>query len=286
MRACTRERVPRCSLRARGGSSPCSPCRVEGVGTKGVPPQRRPKRPCRAGRRTKGRQEGGGESWLLPLAASRVSLPCAVLGWQSVARTNGRTYGRPAGQREQAEGRHIAGEWLTYQQTGERLGISSEAARQRARRLRWRHQRGNDGRTLVQLPEGEEPSAPVHQTVQTGVQPPVQPTVQPVGEAVVLRELVDVLRTQLAKAETRADEDRVQLRVERERSAAAERQVTKLRALVDNELTELRTQMNQARMTLRDPGAVVPPMTRARLPLTQWLLRFLVQRRHPGSRRS
>ena len=56
----------------------------------------------------------------------------------------------------------------------------------------------------------------------------------------VLRELVDVLRTQLAKAESRADEDRAQLRVERERSTAAERQVVELRALVDNELVALR----------------------------------------------
>jgi hypothetical protein len=69
--------VPRCSLRARGGSSPCSrpkpgaargcarlpvpapsgaalalrcaPCRVGGVGTKGVPPQRRPRGPAGSG---------------------------------------------------------------------------------------------------------------------------------------------------------------------------------------------------------------------------------------------
>lgn len=166
------------------------------------------------------------------------------------------------------------------------MGISSEAARQRARRLHWRHQRGNDGRTLIQLPEGEKPPAPVRQTVQTGVQSPVQPVIQPAREAVVLRELVDVLRTQLAKAETRADEDRAQLQVERERSARAERQVTELRALVDNELTELRAQMNQARMTLHDPNAVAPTAAGTRHPLTQWLSRFLVQRRHPGPRRA
>ncbi len=184
---------------------------------------------------------------------------------------------------ERVEGQHIAGEWLTYQQTGERLGISSEAARQRARRLRWRHQRGNDGRTLIQLPEGEEPRAPVHPTVQTGVQPPVQPPVQPVGqtagEAAALRELVDVLRTQLAKAETRADEDRAQLRVERERSAAAERQMVGLQALVNDELAELRAQMNQARVTLHGPDAVAPTAAGTRHPLAQWLSRFLVRRR-------
>ena len=101
----------------------------------------------------------------------------------------------------------------------------------------------------------------------------------------VLRELVDVLRTQLAKAEARADEDRAQLRVERERSAAAERQAVELRALVDNELAELHAQMEQARMTLHGQDAVVPMAARTRHPLTQWLSRLLVQRRRPGPRR-
>lgn len=181
------------------------------------------------------------------------------------------------------EGRHIAGEWLTYQQTGERLGISSEAARQRARRLRWRHQRGNDGRTLIQLPEDEKARVPVYLAVQTGVQLPVQPPVhpvgQPVGEVVALRELVDVLRTQLARAETRADEDRVQLRVERERNAMAERQVVELRALVGDELAELRVQVNQARVTLHGPDAVAPRATGTHHPLARWLSRLLVRRR-------
>ena len=193
---------------------------------------------------------------------------------QEAVRTVGQT-----GQHERVEGRHITGEWLTYQQTGERLGISPEAVRQRARRLHWRHQRGNDGRTLIQLPESEEPRTPVRLTVQTGVQPPVQPVGQSTGEAAALRELVDVLRTQLAKAETRADEDRAQLRVERERNAAAERQVIELRALVDNELVELRAQMNQARVTLHGPHAVAPMAARTRHPLAHWLSRFLVQRR-------
>ena len=100
-----------------------------------------------------------------------------------------------------------------------------------------------------------------------------------------MRELVDMLRTQLAKAESRADEDRAQFRVERERSAAAERQVVELRALVDNELAELRAQMNQARMTLHGSDAVAPTAAGTRHPLTEWLSRLLVQRRRPGPRR-
>ena len=44
-------------------------------------------------------------------------------------------------------------EWLTYTQAGARFGLSADAARMRAHRLGWRTQPGNDGRTLVQVPD-------------------------------------------------------------------------------------------------------------------------------------
>ena len=44
-------------------------------------------------------------------------------------------------------------EWLTYAQAGARFGLSADAIRMRAHRLGWRTQPGNDGRTLVQVPE-------------------------------------------------------------------------------------------------------------------------------------
>jgi hypothetical protein len=43
--------------------------------------------------------------------------------------------------------------WLTYAQIGERFGLAAEAARTRVRRLGWRTQPGNDGRTLVLVPD-------------------------------------------------------------------------------------------------------------------------------------
>lgn len=46
------------------------------------------------------------------------------------------------------------GEWLSYQDAGERLGISGEAARQRALRGHWPRRRSNEGATLIQIPEG------------------------------------------------------------------------------------------------------------------------------------
>jgi hypothetical protein len=44
-------------------------------------------------------------------------------------------------------------DWQTYAQAGERFGVSAEAVRLRARRLGWRTQPGNDGRTLVLVPD-------------------------------------------------------------------------------------------------------------------------------------
>jgi hypothetical protein len=40
-------------------------------------------------------------------------------------------------------------EWLSYQEVANRLGVTPEAARSRAKRLGWRRQMGNDGRALV-----------------------------------------------------------------------------------------------------------------------------------------
>ena len=46
------------------------------------------------------------------------------------------------------------GEWLTYEQVAERLGVTPEAIRQKAIRGRWHRSRGNDGKARVRLPEG------------------------------------------------------------------------------------------------------------------------------------
>ena len=41
-----------------------------------------------------------------------------------------------------------ASEWLTYEQAAERLGVTPEAARQKAIRGRWQRSRGNDGKAV------------------------------------------------------------------------------------------------------------------------------------------
>jgi hypothetical protein len=44
-------------------------------------------------------------------------------------------------------------DWMTYAEIGKRFGLGAEAARTRVRRLCWRTQPGNDGRTLVLVPD-------------------------------------------------------------------------------------------------------------------------------------
>jgi hypothetical protein len=77
-------------------------------------------------------------------------------------------------------------EWLTYAQAGEKFGLSPEAIRLRARRFGWRTQPGNDGRTLVIVPE----DADVQRRLRpTGVLPSSAPTKrtgaprQPIGNS-------------------------------------------------------------------------------------------------------
>jgi hypothetical protein len=65
-------------------------------------------------------------------------------------------------------------EWETYAAAAERLNTSTEAIRLRARRLRWRTQRSNTGRTLVMVPD--DAAVPARPSVQPDGQPPDQPT--------------------------------------------------------------------------------------------------------------
>jgi hypothetical protein len=51
----------------------------------------------------------------------------------------------------------VAETWLTYRELAQALGISAEAARQKAVRARWQRQRGNDGKARILVdPEAEK----------------------------------------------------------------------------------------------------------------------------------
>lgn len=109
-------------------------------------------------------------------------------------------------------------QWLTYQQAADLFGMSSEAVRQRARRLGWRTQRANDGKTLVLVP----PDTPVQPRVRPSVETPVQPGAQPPvqsPEIEVLSVVVNTLRDQLDKVQGQLDQERRQHMAERTRLA-------------------------------------------------------------------
>ena len=106
---------------------------------------------------------------------------------------------------------------------------------------------------------------------------------------------MQVLRAQLAKAERQAraaeaqaiakqertDEDRQQLRVERERSAAAEQEARELRRLLDTELDKLRGELAEARAASERPAAVpaAPAPAPGRSNALAWLRSVLARRR-------
>ena len=118
----------------------------------------------------------------------------------------------------------MAERWLTYQQAAEALGMTAEAVRHRARRLGWRTQPGNEGRTLVLLPEGEAVRPPVRSAVQTSVQ-----TGEVSDLAGVLKAQLERERERADKAEARAGQAEVEREAARIASARAESEAAALR---------------------------------------------------------
>jgi hypothetical protein len=104
-----------------------------------------------------------------------------------------------------------SGAWLTYAEAGDRLGITPEAARSRAKRLGWRRQLGNDGRALVWAaleprPPGDQPVTP---RSPPGRMPDINADAQlslAVAKLVTaLGAHVETLKAQLVAAEARID---------------------------------------------------------------------------------
>ncbi len=143
----------------------------------------------------------------------------------------------------------MADRWLTYQQAGEALGLSAEAVRQRALRLRWRRQRGNDGRALIMVPEDASehirPRTPVQKAVQTAVQTPGQTAdTKALAEAVAaFREAEDKLRAErdaalalVAAERSRADRAEGEAAALREAVRVAEAATERLDRLLEKQL--------------------------------------------------
>ena len=131
-------------------------------------------------------------------------------------------------------------EQLTYAQIAERLGVSSEAARALAKRMRLPRSRANDGKTLVAIDLAEIRHKPL-----LSARPPRGD--QPVTEVIAtLRAQIEMLEAELAKAE--------------ERSVGHREDFERERGRVDQLMSELLTATAEAMRARR-----LPPGWRAKL---------------------
>ena len=112
------------------------------------------------------------------------------------------------------------GQWMTYAEVAERLGVSLEAVRQRAIRNKWARMVGNDKRARIRLPDEPYPT-------QT---PAVRASDQALMDALrehneTLKADVETLKGQLAAAEARIEKQAAEfssdLAAERERADKA-----------------------------------------------------------------
>jgi putative drug exporter of the RND superfamily len=144
-------------------------------------------------------------------------------------------------------------DWLTYAQAGDKFGMSAEAVRLRARRFGWRTQPGNDGRTLVQVPD----DAAVQPRPRPDGRSPGQPPVQ-VAEIARLTDLLTAAERRADRAEKQVDqaEQRVD-RAEKQADAAdSDRRAAEARAdKLDQALAGERSRADELRDRLDDLGA-------------------------------
>ena len=160
------------------------------------------------------------------------------------------TSGRPAGP-----------VWMTYPELAQHLGITADAARQRANRGRWRRQRGNDGKPRV-LVEPEVLQLAV-QTRPTGVQPDVRLDVRPAPAPVQPPEpqLVAALEAQIGFLKDALDHER----------ARADREQARVDELIAKEIAALRATLEELRRDREEwrrqpPAPVTVPSVAPRRP--------------------
>jgi hypothetical protein len=142
----------------------------------------------------------------------------------------------------------MAAVWVSYAELAEHLGISPEAARQKAIRARWQRQRGEDGKARV-LVDVEEAAA-AHRR-----RPVDRPDEQGTTAALIaaLEQHVTTLKEELAKAQTLAAERDLDAYRERERIADLTTQLLTFAG----EAMAARALRNQGE--LRSPDGLPPP---------------------------
>ena len=141
------------------------------------------------------------------------------------------------------DGRATDGEWLTYIEVAERLGVSVEAVRAMARRGGWPKQRANGiGQVVrVQLPTSGPPLAA------TGGPPMVAPVIREAIKTAV-EGVVGPLREELVRANERADRAERAATVLRAKLIAARL----AREMVQVEMNGLRERLDRLTALLED----------------------------------
>jgi hypothetical protein len=135
--------------------------------------------------------------------------------------------------------------WLTYAQAGERFGLTPDAMRMRARRLGWRTQPGNDGRTLILVPADaliEPRSRPPKGLPKRAAGGLVEQTEQ-LGRMLDLFEAADAradrAESRAEQAETRAERAEHRAEQAEQRADRAEEERTTAQALADHAQAQL-----------------------------------------------
>ena len=171
----------------------------------------------------------------------------------------------------------MALEWWTYAEIGERLGISPEAARQRAMRHEWTRRTGNSGKAECRLdldelaasqpptppskPQGDDPS----DMGPTAGQPPVEPPSDGrTLDAMIasLRELVERADAEAGRERERAADERSRADRERDRADGIAAELARVRAdaaadvaSVERNVSDLRRAVEAMREPIADARA-------------------------------
>jgi hypothetical protein len=173
-------------------------------------------------------------------------------------------------------GVRMAEEWLTYSDLAERLGVSSEAARQKAIRQRWPRRTANDGKAQVRVDVEDVRATMSVRRPKDEPAPDDRPTPDdPLSNPQVLVALgdhIETLRTMVAKAESiadrereRADSERVRADKEQGRADAERARADEISARLEEVLSDRRkrAQMNDAiQQEVTELRSMVEKMTR------------------------
>jgi hypothetical protein len=124
------------------------------------------------------------------------------------------------------------GGWLTYQEAGDRLGVSAEAARAKAARKRWRRQIGNDGLARVLMPDDLPVTTRARGSDDRPMTPRSTPGQRPVDAANIkaLEARVEALQAELAGARGELGGVREALGEARARADAADARAAEISA--------------------------------------------------------